>query len=118
MTVIVKRHAFASAVDVDTSPPAAIQTKGRSEAHRITQMDDPARVVVLGRNGHLPAPTTLERVGARGRGAARVWPRYGGRRLANRNGLRARLPLGAHRRGRNDAGGSWTTLAATTGKEW
>jgi hypothetical protein len=64
VTVIVRRHAFASAVEVATITRAAIQTKGRSEAGRIAQMDDPPRVVVLGRNGYLPAPTTLERVGA------------------------------------------------------
>ena len=63
LTVIVKRHALASPVDVATATRAAIQTKGGSEAHRVAPMNDPPYVVVLGRNGYLPAPPTLERVG-------------------------------------------------------
>jgi hypothetical protein len=41
----------------------AIQTDGRSEAARVAQFDDPTSCVVLGRDGYLPAPVKVGRLG-------------------------------------------------------
>lgn len=65
LTVVVSRKAFRvgslSLLPVQTRE--AIQTDGRSEAARVAQFDDPASCVVLGRDGYLPAPVRVRRLG-------------------------------------------------------
>jgi hypothetical protein len=63
--VVVSREALT--LDVPDSLPVqtreAIRTDGRSEAARVAQFDDPATCVVLGRDGYLPIPPGLVRLG-------------------------------------------------------
>lgn len=63
VTVIANRRALEADVAVAAETRAAIDTYGRSEAHKAAHLADPPRVVVLGRGGYLSAPPTLERVG-------------------------------------------------------
>ncbi|HYX85503.1 MAG TPA: hypothetical protein VE777_11085 [Gaiellales bacterium] len=45
-----------------TETREAIKTDGRSEAARVAQLDEQARVIVLGRDGYLPPPAALMRI--------------------------------------------------------
>jgi hypothetical protein len=61
--VVVSRQAL----DADSEPlpvqtREAIQTRGRSDAARVAQFDDPARCAFLGVAGYLPCPPALARL--------------------------------------------------------
>lgn len=65
LVVIVSRRAL-RLEDPDSLPHEtreAIATQGRSEAEKAADRHDPPGCVVLGRNGYLPAPRTLQRLG-------------------------------------------------------
>ena len=62
VVVVVNGRAVALASagrDLPVRMREAIQTDGRSEAARVAQFDDPAECVMLGGDGHLPAPAAF-----------------------------------------------------------